>query len=123
MRPAFFRWAPAVLCAAAILILSLMPGGGGSGLGWDKANHFVAYAVFSFLFARALSTGSKVTLRAAVSAVSAAFLFGVLVEILQSFTFSRSPEALDAAANGLGAGFGAAVMRFIKNRAEVKGCL
>lgn len=123
MRQALFNWGPVVFCAGVILVLSLLPSTGSSGLGWDKANHFVAYSGLSFLFTRALSAGSRVTFRSAVSAIIFAFLFGVLVEFLQSLTSSRSPEALDALANGFGATFGAAAMSIMKNRAEVKGCL
>lgn len=123
MRQSFFQWAPALLFAGLVLFLSLIPNSGGPDYGWDKANHFAAYAVMSFLFTRALSFGRRITFKTAIAAISIVFLFGITVELLQSLTSSRSAEALDAVANGLGASVGAAILSLIKNRAEVKGCL
>lgn len=123
MRPWLYYRGPAVLWAGLVLFLSLSPDTSGPDMGWDKANHFAAYAVLSFLVTRALSAGGRVSVRAAAAAISAAFLFGIMVEFLQSLTETRSMEALDAVANGLGAAAGAVVLSLIKNRTEVKGCL
>lgn len=122
MRPALSYWAPAVIVACVVLVLSLLPDSGGPDLGWDKANHLAAYAALSFLLTRAMSAGRRVTLRTACLSVAAVFLFGVAVEFLQSLTETRRAEALDAAANAVGAVLGAAAVAVVKNRQEVKGC-
>lgn len=121
MRPALYYRAPAALYAALVLVLSLLPDSGGPSYSWDKANHFIAYAVMSFLFMRAAVGVSSV--RAAFAAVAVATLFGIGVEFLQSLTSTRQADALDALANTLGALLGAALFSFIKYRAEVKRCL
>lgn len=120
MRGFLFYWGPPAVYAGAVLILSLMPDSGGASLGWDKANHFIAYAVMAFLFMRA--AGGAQLARTAVMAVLAASLFGIGVEFLQSLTSTRHADAYDALANGLGGAAGAGVFSLIKNRAEVKRC-
>lgn len=122
MKRAFFYWAPAIVFACLVLVLSLMPNSGGPDYGWDKMNHLMAYAVLSFLFTRAMSAGTTVSLKTAAAAVAVVFLFGIVVEFLQSMTETRRAEGLDAVANGLGATLGAIVLSLIKNRTEVKRC-
>jgi len=125
MRAVLFYRVPLALYAGLVLFLSLMPDSGEPGYGWDKANHFAAYAVMSFLFMRA-AAGGRPSIRAAVAAISVVSLFGIGVEFLQSLTSTRKAEALDALANGLGAALGVgvvALLSLIKNRAEVKRCL
>jgi VanZ family protein len=123
MRPFFYYIVPAVFYAALVLVLSLLPDSGGPSYSWDKANHFIAYAVMSFLFTRAASAAGFSAARAAFAAVAVATLFGIGVEFLQSLTSTRQADALDALANTLGALLGAALFSFIKYRAEVKRCL
>lgn len=125
MKAVFLYWAPLALYAGLVLFLSLLPDSGGPSYGWDKANHFIAYAVMSFLFMRAAS-GDRLSIRTAITAVLVVSLFGIGVEFLQSLTSTRKAEALDALANGLGAAIGVggfAAFSLIKNRAEVKRCL
>lgn len=126
MRPSSYGWALAASYAAVVLVLSLLPETGGPTRLWDKANHFTAYAVMSFLFIRAFRP-EKRSFGGTLAAVAGASLFGVFVEFLQSFTSTRQADALDALANALGAALGAAVYcwftRFMKNRAEVGRCL
>jgi VanZ family protein len=123
MKPFLYYMAPAVLYAVLVLVLSLLPDTGGPSHGWDKANHFIAYAVMSFLFMRAAAAEGVSSARSAIAAVGAATLFGIGVEFLQSLTPTRQADALDALANTLGALLGAALFSFIKYRAEVKRCL
>jgi VanZ family protein len=123
MRLFLYQMVPAALYAALVLVLSLLPDSGGPSYGWDKANHFIAYAGMSFLFTRAASAAGLSPARAALAAVAAATLFGIGVEFLQSLTSTRQADALDALANMLGALLGAALFSFIKYRAEVKRCL
>lgn len=126
MRAVLLYWAPLALYAGLVLFLSLMPDSGAPSYGWDKANHFIAYAVTSFLFMRAATMYGMPSARAALAAIIAVSLFGIGVEFLQSLTSTRKAEALDALANGLGAAVGVGVFAafsLIKNRAEVKRCL
>ncbi|CAG1064570.1 hypothetical protein BAC1_00131 [uncultured bacterium] len=123
MRPFLYYPVPAALYAVLVLVLSLLPNSGGPSQGWDKANHFIAYAVMSFLFMRAAAAKGVSSARAAFAAVAVATFFGIGVEFLQALTPTRQAEALDALANALGALLGAALLSFIKYRAEVKRCL
>jgi VanZ family protein len=124
MRGILFYWAPAALCAALVLILSLMPASGAPSYGWDKVHHFTAYAVMSFLFMRvAAAMWGWPSKRTAIEVILAVSLFGIGVEFLQSLTLTRNADAFDALANGLGSVLGVAVFRLIKSRAEVKRCL
>lgn len=108
MRAVLLYWVPLALYAGLVLFLSLMPDSGGPSYGWDKANHFTAYGVMSFLFMRA-AAGNSPSIRAAIAAVIAVSLFGIGVEFLQSLTSTRKADALDALANGLGAAVGVGV--------------
>ena len=66
-------------------------------LGWDKADHFIAY--FGLASMATLVIGRKPRLTWAILAV---ILLGGALEILQAFT-GRDPDILDFAANTLGA--------------------
>lgn len=123
MRPVLTYWAPLVFFAGLVLYLSIVPSVGGPEYMWDKANHFAAYVVLSLLFTRVITMGQRVTLGRAIAALVIVTLFGIMVEFLQSLTQTRSAEALDALANGLGASVGITAYSLFKNRAEVKGCL
>lgn len=125
MRAVLLYWAPLAFYAGLVLFLSLMPDSGEPSYGWDKANHFAAYAVMSFFFMRA-AAGDRPSIRTAIAAVVAVSLFGIGVEFLQSLTSTRKADALDALANSLGAAVGVggfAAFSLIKSRAEVKRCL
>lgn len=74
--------------------------------GIDKFYHFMMYAVMGLLLSRAVTAGAGPDARArrvVLITALAGFLFGVLMEIGQMFVPERSPEALDALANGAGA--------------------
>jgi len=121
MKPVNAYRALAVLYAAAVFVFSLMPNSGSQGLGWDKANHFIAYAVMSWLFICAASP-RRSFIFAAAGVFLAALVFGVGVEFFQSLTATRQGDARDVVANAAGSAFGLAAFRFLKYRSEVKKC-
>ena len=81
----------------AILILALLPNGGGIDTGWDKANHFIAFFTLSFLLNRASST-IHARIRNMISLVG----FGILIEVLQSFVKYRDSDFNDVIADSVG---------------------
>ncbi len=80
-----------------VLTLALLPNGGGvdTNLG-DKANHFIAFFTLSFLLNRASST-THVRIRNALSLLT----FGIMIEILQSFTQYRDADLKDIIADAI----------------------
>jgi len=88
---------------------------------WDKANHFVAYALGGFLAASALRV-SRSIVRIAGAATLAVIIvadFGALDELLQTFTPGRSGgDILDWTADLLGAVAGALVSLLTQGRLE-----
>ena len=81
----------------AVLILSLLPNGGGIDTGWDKANHFIAFFTLSFLLNRA-SSSINARIRNGLSLLA----FGMLIEIFQAFTDYRSSDWHDIVADSIG---------------------
>ena len=63
----------------------------------DKVGHFVVFFVLSFLLNRASSSYKR-----RIRNVIALLAFGILIEILQSFTTYRSPSFWDVIADLLG---------------------
>jgi VanZ family protein len=102
----------AILFAFLILGLSSipardLPGPGFPGL--DKALHFMVYAIFGILLARA-GRGFAV-------AWCVGMAWGILDEYYQSFVPGRSPDGTDWIADALGVAFGAWVWkRFFQSR-------
>lgn len=102
------RWRIVGVLAVVVLVASLVPGGGRTFtgpfgvFGADKWLHAMAYAAI----AGAVTYADG---RATVGALGA-FAYGGLVELLQAGVPYRSASALDAAANGVGATFGVAVV-------------
>ena len=97
-------------CAAAVLILSLMPPAPYMPTtGWDKTNHVLGFSVLAVLGCRAYPARVAMTLFGLL-------LYGGLIEVLQSFTPDRYAEWEDVIADGIGilAGYGIAV--FLKRR-------
>lgn len=122
MKPVNVYRALAVCYAAAVFVLSLMPDSGAQGYGWDKANHFIAYAIMSFLFIRAARTPGRPFFMTAAGVFLAVLFFGIGVEFFQSLTATRHADGRDVLANAIGSAFGLAVFWFLKNRSEVKRC-
>jgi VanZ family protein len=79
----------------------------------DKLFHFIEYAIFGFLLARAARCSSSVNLRTQfrIFAVGVAFLYGVSDEFHQYFVPGREVEFLDLVADSLGAFFGQLLIR------------
>ncbi|QJD30062.1 VanZ family protein [Methylococcus geothermalis] len=85
---------------AAVVVLSLVPQlpKAPSLLGWDKAQHFLAYAVLTFWFCLSYSRHWR---------WPAFFVaLGTLLELLQGFTGIRTTDPFDILANGTGVSIG-----------------
>ena len=97
---------------AAIFIVSSIsdPGPSPGGVS-DKSWHMLAYSGLGVLLLLPLARGilSGVTWRSALAAIALATLYGLSDEVHQSFVPGRSPEALDIAADAIGATIGVAV--------------
>ena len=95
-------------CAMAVLVLSLSPTTPElPTTGWDKSNHFVGFAALAFLGCFAYPTRIN-------SVLLGVFLYGGVIEIMQSFTTYRLAEWDDWIADGVGVGAGYA-LRVIAN--------
>jgi VanZ family protein len=108
------RWAPAVLWAALIFVLSSFSGlpappGGLT----DKQAHLGTYAVLGALIVWGLTDRSpaRTTWTVAVAAVVLASLYGASDEWHQSFVPERHVSALDWAADTAGAVLAAVALR------------
>lgn len=75
----------------------------------DKLVHGALFLVLAALLARSLA-GSGVR-RPGVVAIAAAVSYGVLLELVQGAVPGRSPQALDAVADAVGATIGAILVR------------
>ncbi|WP_213956015.1 VanZ family protein [Variovorax sp. dw_954] len=95
-REKFKRWAFWATCLV-VLVLALVPTVPPEipTTGWDKSNHMLAFAVLALLGRTAYSR------RLAAVAVGL-FLYGGLIEVLQSFTPTRMAEWGDLFADSLG---------------------
>ncbi|WP_367026605.1 VanZ family protein [Methylococcus sp. ANG] len=81
---------------AAVVVLSLLPHlpKPPSLLGWDKAQHFIAYAVLTFWFCLCYSRHWR---------WPAFFIaLGSVLEVLQGFTGIRTTDPFDIVANSIG---------------------
>jgi VanZ family protein len=103
------RWLPPLIWGLLIIVLSLMPAGGGNTFLFgiphiDKIAHFGIYAVWTFLICRAMDGGMKGSLKKSgwiVFLVGA--VIGLLLELGQyAMTFGRSYEIGDIIANTIG---------------------
>ena len=95
------------LCLATVLVLALMPIAPRTGIGWDKANHALAFAVLLGL-GRWSYPGRIVPLLVALLA------FGTLIEVLQSLTSYRTAEWADLLADAVGLGLGWLMTRLLR---------
>jgi VanZ family protein len=102
---------------ALIFVVSSVPGDDLPGHFWDKGAHLLEYAGLGVLFLLPLAGArlSQVTPRTAGIAVLLSTAYGVLDEVHQAFTPDRSPDALDVAADALGAAAGVAVVLVVKS--------
>lgn len=100
------RLAALLLWAAALVYLSLNPDvkAPSGALGWDKLNHFAAYAVLAVLLIRALLAWRAVTIRLLAVVWASCVAYGALIEGLQwLMALGRTWEWGDMLANALGA--------------------
>ncbi len=110
MPPTALRRAAAVafwVCAAAARGRALGPATGGPSLGWDKANHVLAFAVLCGL-------GIGAWPRAGARLAVALLAYGIAIELLQALVPAREADALDVVADAAGialAGLVAAAVR------------
>ncbi len=94
-RFALWQWAFAG-CALAVLVLAIVPAPPPVfTTGWDKSNHLLAFAVMAWLGCHAFPKRVAITLLSLLA-------YGALIEVLQSFTPTRSAEWLDLLADCLG---------------------
>ena len=103
--PAWFWLAALLLWAAALMLLSLLPLSGMPSpfVNSDKLQHGVAYVVLTGLLAGALTAHRGVSTRPWLHAGLGAFLYGLLLEVLQGLMqLGRTAEWGDLLANGLG---------------------
>ncbi|MBD3295918.1 MAG: hypothetical protein GF392_00950 [Candidatus Omnitrophica bacterium] len=106
----FDLWLPAVLWAALILILSVLPSTGMTGLtagNSDKIAHFFGYMIFSILFLRAVPlTAGASSRRVLLFALILTFSYGILMELLQCLIPGRDASLMDILFNFGGAALG-----------------
>lgn len=91
---------------AMVLVVSLrpMPTGLPEIFNIDKLYHLGTYMVMAVLTALALQGEGRAMMRDRLwIAALMAFTYGVMIEVLQSFTGTRSADILDAIVNGIGA--------------------
>ncbi|MEK6531095.1 MAG: VanZ family protein [Deltaproteobacteria bacterium] len=121
MKRIIFYWLPLALYTGFIVVFSVrpVPEDLPDLPDIDKLYHFIAYFLLGFLWARALDSsalafaGGNRKKGALAFAAIMAFLFGVLMEVVQYFIPERSAEVVDALANGAGAISGAFVFGYI----------
>jgi len=88
------------LCVLAVLVLALMPNDVPiPSTGWDKSNHLLAFSIMALLGVRAFPGRTMAVLAGLLA-------YGVLIEVLQSFTPSRSADWHDVVADGVGLAVG-----------------
>lgn len=115
-RTAMRWWRVALaLLVVAVSSLALMPAPlDALSTGWDKLNHASAFAVLGvaavFAFPR-----SHANLRWILCALLA---FGALIEVVQSFTPTRTPEWGDLLADSIGTAAGMLVAALIERAAQ-----
>ncbi len=104
MRPLRFKWfwlGGGLGCVALILMLALAPMSGRlPSLGSDKLAHFLGFVFLTVWFMGVVQ--ASLALRVVVALAG----YGLLIELLQSFTAYRVAETYDVAADFLGIGVG-----------------
>lgn len=94
-----------VTCLVAVLVLALLPAPPPMlSTGWDKSNHLLAFGTLTWLALRAFPQHLK-------SVLLGLLAYGALIEILQSFTPTRSAEWLDLCADAVGIALGWGLIR------------
>ena len=89
-----------MVCAVAVLVLALISVPPPMiTTGWDKSNHLLAFGVMTWL-------GCKAFPQRGVQLLLGLLAYGVVIEILQSYTPNRSGELLDLLADCFGIALG-----------------
>ena len=84
------------ITAAAVLVLALVPSSYAlPTTGWDKSNHLHAFGVLAFI-------GHKAFSQNVFKLIIGLIAFGGLIELLQTFTPTRSGEWQDLIADVIG---------------------
>ncbi|MCO5101730.1 MAG: VanZ family protein [Burkholderiaceae bacterium] len=101
----------AVAAVVAILMLALWPTSESMPLhtAWDKADHVAAFAVLTILGLRAWPSWP-------LRVVSSLLFYGVLIEVLQSFTSWRHGDWRDVVADVVGVAVGILLLRAWERR-------
>ena len=106
MRFTCWLWA-FIACALAVLVLALLPSPPPMiTTGWDKSNHLLAFGVMAWLGCKAFPQRLTIVLPGLLA-------YGVLIEIMQSFTPNRAAEWLDLIADCLGILLGWMLIRLL----------
>jgi len=116
------HWLPVIICALFIFVASsasapsdieLFPQS-------DKAAHILMYALFSYLIIRALIVSRPdINIHVlAITSFTAAFSYGIIIEIYQYTLPARSMEAMDILSNGLGALAGVMLFRRVSQKGK-----
>ena len=109
MRFTVWLWA-FISCALAVLVLALVPSPPPMiTTGWDKSNHLLALGVMAWLGCKAFPQRLTIVLPGLLA-------YGVLIEIMQSFTPNRSAEWLDLFADCLGILLGWMLILFLTKK-------
>ena len=104
-RRTLLGWLPAVLCAAAIFLLSSQPTLPSTGNVTDKQAHALAYGSLAFLCLMGLTRWQwrRIAGTAVLTAFVLAVLYGISDEIHQMFVPGRTSELADVLADATGA--------------------
>lgn len=115
MTRALRPWIPALIWAAAIFVMSSLPGSAYPQTNlWnaDKFVHIALYGLMGGLCARGLAQGSPLLgwRRLLLLAALLATLYGVTDELHQAFVPGRNSDWRDVVADGLGSLIGAGIV-------------
>jgi VanZ family protein len=92
---AYARWAFAV-CLVVVLVYALLPLEIiGPAIGWDKMEHAITFALLTMVGCSAYADRK-------IQVLLGLLAYGILIEVLQSFTDYRFAEVLDVVADGVG---------------------
>lgn len=109
---------------AAVLVTSLspMPQGLPEIFNIDKVYHLITYMVMAILLSLALyGQGRAMTRSDLWIAAIMAFAYGAMIEVLQSYTGTRSADIFDAIINGVGAAAGVFIFAYYMRRKGARG--